>query len=76
MTQLPGEPEPSPQVFTCPTCPADQRLVMVSLETVNLRNKLRLRKQGKKVEELHLILSLNRRQAEQLLAGFRETAQP
>ena len=69
--QLPGEPEPIPQVFRCPSCGDDKRLVMLAIETASVEDRIQLRKQGKKPKELQFLLSLGRREAAQLLAEFK-----
>ncbi len=71
MLQGPGESEPTPQVFVCPTCGDDTRLVMVTVGSRQRSSKKGHANQGERYRGVNLLLHLRRRQVEQILAEFK-----
>jgi hypothetical protein len=69
MIRLPGESEPTPQVFTCPTCGDNARLVMVRVGPRAVKSA-GPPKRGD--EGGQFLLQITRRQAEQLLEEFQK----
>jgi hypothetical protein len=76
MIQGPGEVESSPQVFVCPSCGDDTRLVMVTVGERIRGHKNVPGGSSSEVRGVSLLLQLRRRQVEQLLSEFRDSASP
>jgi hypothetical protein len=72
MIKLPGEQEPTPQVFVCPTCGEDTRLVMVRVGARRPNSRSGSRRAGNEADAGQFLLQVTRRQVEQLLAEFQQ----
>ena len=70
MGQVPGESEPTPWVYRCPTCGDETRLVMLVVNPPIRRVKRASKKEDNRPEPVQMLLSITKRQAEQLLEAF------
>jgi hypothetical protein len=70
MLQLPGETEPIPSVYTCPNCGDLTRLVMLVVDPPIPRVRTGPGGKDSRPERIQLLLSITKRQAEQVLAEF------